>query len=89
MLRFFKAVFVKAELPCVGSGAVCIASDLLGPFFACWRRRCLMSTIQQDTYLSSSLKDKTLGSIGLQTMICCSFGWVFFILLITSTCLLL
>lgn len=29
------AVFVKAELDYVGSGAVCIASDLLGRYLAC------------------------------------------------------
>ena len=28
-------VLVKAELHSVGSGAVCIASELIGPFFAC------------------------------------------------------
>lgn len=82
---FFKAIFARAEHHCARSVVICISSDLLGPLFAFLRRKIL--TIR--SAISSSLKDKTSASVGLQMVNCCSFGWEFFHSIILLTCVLL
>lgn len=74
---------MKAEIICVGSGAIRVASDLLGPFFARWGR-CSVSSGWLIS-VSRSLKDRTLGWIGLETPVC----WVLFAFCMQTSALLL